>query len=109
MVGDLTLILRVTRAPLPLTFRVSHSFKTVALIISCKLNVTASLSFLVSVLYIIIIINLAISKPIIIKRRTESYEYYILINTVSLKSRLITTPTRRKTNLIGSKTFNPSD
>ena len=109
MVGDLTLIPRVTRALLPLAFRVSYNLKTVALIINRKLSVTASLFFLIPVLYIITIINLAISKPIIIKRKTEFYEYYILINTVFLKSRLITTPTRRKTNLIKSKTFNPLD
>ena len=107
MVGDLTLIPRVTRALLPLTLRVNYSLKTVALITNRRLSVTAPLSFLIPVLYIIIIINLAISKPIIIKRKTEFYKYYILINTVSLKSRLITTPTRRKINLVGGKTFNP--
>ena len=94
MVGDLTLILYVTRALLPLTPRVSHSLKTVVSIISRKLNVTASLSFLIPVLYTITIINLAISKPTIIRRRTELYECYTLTNTVFLKSRLITTPTR---------------
>ena len=109
MVGDLTLILRVTRALLPLTPRVSHSFKTVVSVISRRLNVTAPLSLLIPVLYTTTIINLTILKPIIIKKRTESYECYILINTVSLKSRLTTTPTYRKINLVGGKTFNPSD
>ena len=109
IIGDLTLILYVTRALLPLTPRVSYSFKTVVSVISRRLSVTAPLFFLVPVLYTITIINLVISKPTIIRRRTEFYECYILISTVSLKSRLTTTPTRRKTNLVGSKTFNPPD